>query len=490
MRFLFRSLMGLLLLAVTLALLGVGGATLKSAIDTRNAEENAPRLARERVFTANVLTLEPATITPVLTVFGEVRSRRQLELRTAAAGKIVELAPEFANGTEVAAGALLVRVDPADAQSALDLETTGMREAEAELREATRNLDLAADDLAAAETQASLRSQALERQIGLANRGLGTASEREAAELAVSNAAQSVLSRRQAQAEAEARADRALTSLDRQRVALAEAKRRLAETELHAGFAGVLSGVSAVAGGLVAKNEKLGELIDPTSLEVSFRVSTAQYARLIDTDGRLNPLSVSASLDVFGADLLAEGRLSRVDAAVGEGLSGRLVFATLDTPRGFRPGDFVTVNITEPPLDGVALIPAIAIGSDNTVLALGADDRLEAVGIELLRRQGDDAIIRVGALAGREVVVERSPLLGAGIKVKPLRVGATETNLDHASAEDALVDLTPERRAALVAFVEGNGAMPAEAKARVLAKLREEKVPADVVQRIEARMGG
>ncbi|MDH5530223.1 MAG: efflux transporter periplasmic adaptor subunit, partial [Paracoccaceae bacterium] len=108
MRFLFRSLMGLLLLAVTLALLGVGGATLKSAIDTRNAEENAPRLARERVFTVNVLTLEPATITPVLTVFGEVRSRRQLELRTAAAGKIVELAPEFANGTEVAAGALLV----------------------------------------------------------------------------------------------------------------------------------------------------------------------------------------------------------------------------------------------------------------------------------------------------------------------------------------------------------------------------------------------
>jgi hypothetical protein len=148
------------------------------------------------------------------------------------------------------------------------------------------------------------------------------------------------------------------------------------------------------------------------------------------------------------------------------------------------------VNITEPPLDGVALIPAIAIGSDNTVLALGAEDRLEAVEIELLRRQGDDAIIRVGALAGREVVVERSPLLGAGIKVKPLRVGATETNLDHASAEDALVDLTPERRAALVAFVEGNGAMPAEAKARVLAKLREEKVPADVVQRIEARMGG
>ena len=59
-----------------------------------------------------------------------------------------------------------------------------------------------------------------------------------------------------------------------------------------------------------------------------------------------------------------------------------------------------------------------------------------------------------------------------------------------APADNALVELTPERRAALVAFVEGNQAMPAETRARVLAKLRQEKVPAEVVQRIEARIGG
>ncbi|MCB2137532.1 MAG: HlyD family efflux transporter periplasmic adaptor subunit [Rhodobacteraceae bacterium] len=488
MRFLFRSLMGLFLLAVTLALLAVGGATLKSAIDTKNAMEAAPRTARERVFTANVALLQPGTVTPEMTVFGEVRSRRRLELRAAAAGPIVALAPDFADGTHVEVGELLMRVDPADAQSALDLEKTGMREAEAEQREAARAVGLAQDDLAAAEVQAALRAQALDRQKGLADRGLGTASEREAAELAVSNATQSVLSRRQALAQAEARAENAETSLDRRRVTLAEAERRLAETELRAGFSGVLSGVSAVAGGLVAKNEKLGELIDPTSLEVSFRVSTAQYARLIDDAGRLLPLKVTASLDVFGAELVAEGQLSRVDAAVGEGLSGRLVFATLDTPRGFRPGDFVTVGITEAPLDGVAVLPAVAFGSDNSVLALGAEDRLERLAADVLRRQGDDVIIRVGALAGREVVVERSPLLGAGIKVRPVR---PEAEMEEANAaDDGLVDLTPERRAALVAFVENNGFMPAEAKARVLAKLREDRVPAEVVQRIEARMGG
>ncbi len=489
MRFLSRSLIGLFLLALTLALLAVGGVTLKSAFDVRNADTGPSRPAEERAFTARVVTLAPDRIAPVMTAFGEVRSRRRLELRAAAAGPIVELAPEFADGTAVEAGQLLVRIDPVDAKSALDLARTGMREAEAEVRDADRALGLAHDDLAAAEVQEALRAQALERQKGIAGRGLSTAVDLEAAELAMSNASQAVVSRRQALALAEARVEKAVTALDRQRLTVADAERRLAETELRAEFSGVLSGVTAVAGGLVAKTEKLGELIDPEALEVAFRVSTSQYARLIDGQGRLKPLPVKAALDVVGAGLIARGSLARVDAAVGEGLSGRLVFATLDTARGFRPGDFVTLEIAEPPIDGVALIPARAVGSDGTLLVLGPGDRLESVPAEVLRRQGDDVILRVGALAGREVVVERTSLLGAGILVRPVR-GNGAALADGAEDHAAVVDLSPERRAALIAFVEGSGAMPAEAKTRVLAQLREDRVPAEVVNRIEARMGG
>lgn len=484
-----RSLLGLFLLAVTIALLAVAGVTLKSAIDIRNADGGFSRPAEERVFTARVVTLQPARIAPEMTAFGEVRSRRRLELRAAAAGQIVELAPDFADGAAVEAGRLLVRIDPADAQSALDLARTDIREAEAEVTDAARALELARDDLAATEAQEALRRQALERQRGIAGRGLGTAADLETAELAVSNAVQSVLSSRQALAEAEARIDRAATSLDRQRLNLAEAERRLAETEVRARFAGVLSGVTAVAGGLVAKNEKLGELIDPEALEVSLRLSNTQYARLIDSDGALLPLPVTAVLDVLGAELRAEGRLARVDAAVGEGLSGRLVFATLDRARGFRPGDFVTVSITEPALDGVAILPARAVGADGTLLALGPDDRLEAVPVDVLRRQGDDVIVRVGALAGREVVVERTSLLGAGIRVRPVR--DDRAAMPSGGGEQAgLIDLTPERRAALIAFVEESGAMADDAKASVIAKLRSGRVPAEMVERIEARMGG
>ena len=53
-----------------------------------------------------------------------------------------------------------------------------------------------------------------------------------------------------------------------------------------------------------------------------------------------------------------------------------------------------------------------------------------------------------------------------------------------------MVELTDERRAKLVAFIEGNTRMPAAAKARVLAQLGEAQVPTSMVERIEGRMGG
>ena len=63
----------------------------------------------------------------------------------------------------------------------------------------------------------------------------------------------------------------------------------LAETELRAEFAGVLADVTVVQGGLVNRNEQVATLIDAQALEVSFRVSTSQYARLLTEDGRLPP---------------------------------------------------------------------------------------------------------------------------------------------------------------------------------------------------------
>lgn len=485
MRFLRRSLVGLFLLSVTVGILAYAGQTIYSALLANLSEEQRQRPARERVFAVNVLPFQPGSIQPVITGFGEVRSRRTLEVRATSAGTVVELSDRFEDGGQVVVGDLLLRVDPMDAQSALDVARADMQEAEAELRAATRAVELARDDVASAQSQADLRIQALDRQRNLQTRGVGTGAAVEVAALAEAGARQAILSRRQSLAQAEARVDQAKTGLSRRQIALAEAERRLAKTEIFAKFSGTLSGVTVVEGGLVQNNERLAQLVDSDALEVSFRVSTTEYARLLDDAGKLLRAEVGVTLDVLGVDLETKGVIGRESAAVGEGQTGRLLFARIDNAKGFRPGDFVTVAIEEPELRFVAVLPAMAVDSAGTVLVVGDDARLEVAEVEVLRRQGDDVIVRARGLRDRDVVAERSPLLGAGIKVRPILPDAG--GVPEASAT---VELTDERRARLVAFIKGNQYMPKEAKARVRGQLGKKEVPAQVVKHIEARMGG
>lgn len=482
MRFLRRSLTGVFLLAVTLALIAWAGEMVRGAVVARMNEEPRSFPQRERVIAVNVVTLEPQTITPELVVFGELRSQRTLDLRSATGGTVLEASGDLVEGGEVAAGQVLLRIDPAQAEAARDRAAADLQDAQAELRDAERALVLAQDELAAARAQADLREQALVRARDLETRGVGTTAAVETAELALSSAEASVLTRRQALAAAQARIDQATTRLARAEIGLSEADRDLAETVVTAAFDGTLAEVTISPGGRVSANERFAQLVDPSALEVSFRVSTAQYARLLQ-DGDLIKAPVEVSLEVSGVDLRATGEITREGATVGAGQTGRLLFARLEDAAGFRPGDFVTVRIAEPPLSGVALVPASAVAPDETVLVLGEEDRLSEAPVRLLRRQGDDVIIAVGQAAGATIVAERSPLLGAGIKVRPIQPGGVE-----AAPEPEMITLDPDRRARLIAFVS-EGRMPDDVKARIISQLEADEVSSETVARLESRMG-
>lgn len=487
MRFVTRSLMGLFLMVVTFGLLAYAGSSVFSALQARWSEEPRSRPARERVLSVPVLAVTPQEIAPEFSSFGEVVSRRTLDLRAPSAGTILSLSDSFVEGGQVTKGEALVQIDPTDARSKRDIAMTERDEAVNEQTDARRALALAEDTLAGAVTQSDLRARALTRQQNLAQRGVVTDAAVETAELAASSAAQAVLSQRQSLASAQSRIDRAETALARRQIALDEAERALQDTTLLAEFSGALADVSVVAGGTLTANERVARLIDPNALEVSFRVSTAQYARLLDDQGQLRPADVRISLDVSGNEIVAQTRISRASASVGEGQTGRVLFAPLTNAPGFRPGDFVTATVIEPPLPRVALLPATAVDASGGVLALGDGDRLEHLATRILRRQGDDVIIQPQGLAGREVVAQRSPLLGAGIRIAPLR--KSENGARPAPAQPETVALDDEKRARMIAFVEANKRMPADAKERVLTQLSQPEVPARLVQRLERRMG-
>ena len=294
---------------------------------------------------------------------------------------------------------------------------------------------------------------------------------------------QTVASREQMLLAAEVKIQRSELRVQRAEIALKNAERNLADTTQRAPFSGLLSGVSAVMGGLATPNERLGVLIDPTALEAAFRVTNAQYARLLDANGSLQNIPVEVSLELDEKPVTTIGVIERAGAEIGAGETGRLIYARLDLDDAnvFRPGDFVTVAIDEPPISGVAELPASAVTEDGELLIVGEDNRLVAAETRILRRLADAVVVQ-GAPDGARYVRERAPQLGAGIRVKPIN--------SQAGAEvAAMIELDPERQRRLIGFVEDSQKMPTDMKVRVLGALRSGKAPADMVERIEARMG-
>lgn len=481
MRFITRSLMGLMLMTLTLALLALAGNSIFSAYKNKSSSGFGNREARERVFTVEVAEITLGSEMPVIETFGEVVSGRTLELRAAASGEIVQISENFREGGNVKKGEVLFQTDPAKARSQLLIAENELAEAKADLADARRNLSLAQDEITAAENQLALRKKAMERQDRLRQRGVGTDAAMETAELAVSNAEQAVLTKRLSLANAQAKIARAETLTARRKINKDEARRLLADTTVRAEFDGVLSEISVVLGRLVNANEKLGKLIDPDALEIAFRVSTREFRALASAPDGLRAAEVTVSLGQ-NADFF--GQIDRVSAAVGAGKTGRELFAKVKhaAELSIQPGDFVSVSVREPALKNVAKIPAAAASTNGEVLLVGPDNRLEAARVSILRKNRDHLLVRAPRLEGRQLVLARAPQLGEGIRVNPRQPGSP------AIVAQKMIKLDDERRNRILTALGENKRIPEAVRDRLIKQFQQDEVPEAVLERIESRM--
>lgn len=489
MRFLIRGIAGVALAAATVGLIAFGVLYLMEAQEAGQDRRQGPQ---ERSFVVHMATLERTVAHPKIVAYGEIRSWRSLELRASAGGRLVDISPEFRDGAAVRAGELLFLIDPAEARARLADAEAAQADAEAEKAEADEAVVLAELEYEAAVRQRDLRRQALQRQRQLLDKGFATEASVEEAELALTTAEQAVLSRAQTRIVARKRVERAALAVTRAVIALEDARRIAEETRVEAPFDGLLSEVDAVLGRLVTANEKLGVLIDPAALEAVFRVSNAQFARLIDDRGTLRQAAVTVTLDLGDRPVSVTGTIERAAAVVAQGQSGRLIYAKLDVGPStiLRPGDFITATIAEPALPDVAVLPAASVSADGRILLVDADSRLTEHSVTILRRQGDSIIV-AGAPFGARYVVERLPQLGPGVRVKPAaQEEGAGPSASAVSAGDERIALSDERRRALIAFIENSSHMPADRKLRLLRILGQPEVPKRTIERLEARMAG
>ena len=491
MNFLLRSFLGLIILSITLGFLIFGSFVLIEALKKRSEKSDNRRFQKERVFAVNVETLNKQIASPKILSYGEIYSKRMLEIRPLVSGRLDYVSEKFVEGGFVKSGDILFRLNQKDYLNELEIAEIDLEDTKAQLSEAISKLDYANLEFEVSESQLNLRKNALDRQTQLAESGLITSSQLENTQLAYSSTKQQFLNKQNLVKSSKNAIDKLKIQLKRRSISIDKAKRNLDETEIKAPFDGIIASVNILPGSVINKNEKLGTLLDPNSLEVMFNLSANEFARVIDKDGKLLNLDITAYLKLSNNDIPFSGKIERINPEIMNIGSGRKLFASINLGENktLRPGDFVVLEIKEPSLKNITVLPSSAVTIDGKIFILEEDNRLKEIEVTILRRQGNEVIVS-GAPTDKEYVMQRSPQLGNGLKIKPLRKKDREiSNSVNLSKNNELVTISPEKQKKLINILDKLDRMPKSVKDRLYEEINSGKIKAKTLKRLEKNMG-
>lgn len=491
MNFLLRSFLGLIILSITLGFLIFGSLVLIEALKKRSEKSDNRRFQKERVFAVNVETLNKQIASPKILSYGEIYSKRMLEIRPLVSGRLDYVSEKFVEGGYVKSGDILFRLNQKDYLNELEIAEIDLEDTKAQLSEAISKLDYANLEFEVSESQLNLRKNALDRQTQLAESGLITSSQLENTQLAYSSSKQQFLNKQNLVKSSKNAIDKLKIQLKRRSISIDKAKRNLDETEIKAPFDGIIASVNILPGSVINKNEKLGTLLDPNSLEVMFNLSANEFARVIDKDGKLLNLDITAYLKLSNKDIPFSGKIERINPEIMNIGSGRKLFASINLGENktLRPGDFVVLEIKEPSLKNITVLPSSAVTIDGKIFILEEDNRLKEIEVTILRRQGNEVIVS-GAPTDKEYVMQRSPQLGNGLKIKPLRKKDREiSNSVNLSKNNELVTISPEKQKKLINILDKLDRMPKSVKDRLYEEINSGKIKAKTLKRLEKNMG-
>ncbi|MEM9794958.1 MAG: efflux RND transporter periplasmic adaptor subunit [Pseudomonadota bacterium] len=284
--------------------------------------------------------------------------------------RILAVSPEFDRGRRVAAGTVLVTLDPTQVDGDVARAEAALAEAEAAVTEARIE----------AERQETLEDRAV------------------VAETVVQGALVALAS-------AEAR-------LDTARVQLRLARDAQADTEIVAPFDALITEVAADPGELVGPTTVLGQLVSAEAAELEVGILPRDLAIIPGGPAALPGAKVRLR-NPTGGPILAEGVVASVETGLSEGTRLLpLVVRVPDPFAGARPLRLDALLLAELPIaiegDGALALPSRALKPGGRVWAV-RDDALVALTPELLLRQDDPdgarVILRAGDLRAGEIVM-------------------------------------------------------------------------------------
>ena len=333
----------------------------------------------------SVIVTEPRDMVLAVTTQGTVEARRRISLVAQVGGKVAGVAENFVEGAFFEAGDVLLTIEPEDYEFAI----------------------------ARAQSQVAAAEQRVAEE-----RGRNRQAKREWRELGSSEA--NALFLREPQLKA------AEAALSAAQADLAAAELALARTRITVPFSGRIVSTNVDLGQDMTPGTPLAEAYGIDIVEVRLPLSGKQLAALsLPLHGSADlSRPVTLSTEFGGRQWQWVGEIRRIDAVVDR--DSRVVHAVAEVDDPFAPtstgrpplapGMFVQADIVTPAISNLVQLPASALRSDNSLLIVSADEKLERQVVNVVRRT-EDWVWVSGLGANLRIVGEQTPLLMAGLSV-------------------------------------------------------------------------
>ena len=386
MRFAASLLLGLLRLAVPVAIVVAAVIAGRALLAGRSAPERAADRAPQATAVETIAVgLEDRR--SVLVAYGTVQPRRRITLRPEVGGRIVDLHPDLIAGGRLEAGATLLRIDPRQYEYRVQEQDAALVKAEFDL---------------------------------MVEEGRGAVARREW-ELLEDTVEHSELGARLARREPHLEERQAAVEAARSRLEMARLD--LERTRLEVPFNAMVLEESVELGQLVNAQTSVATLIgtDAFHVRVSVPVDRLGLLSLPGPDGAggsMARVSHETSAGPGGeppltgrvvrllGDVDPAGRMARVLVEVADPLRDAVASDAPGSP--LLVGEFVRVELEGPVRAQVAQLPRQALREGDVVWVMNAEDALEIRRVEVAWGTDVDVFISAGLADGDRIIV--SPL--------------------------------------------------------------------------------
>jgi RND family efflux transporter MFP subunit len=226
-------------------------------------------------------------------------------------------------------------------------------------------------------------------------------------------------------------------SLEEARVALRQADRDLARTEIRAPYAGRAREKNVDVGQFIARGSPAATLYATDYVEVRLPVPDSELAfldlPLFGGQALEGGPPVSLSARFAGREHTWLGRIVRTEGEIDPKSRMVRVVARVEDPyvvseqrAPLAVGLFVQAEITGPVANDVLVVPRSALREDGRLLLVDAEDRIRLREAEVLRMDYEQAVVRAELKPGERVCVSPLQAAVAGMLVRPVEVPAGE----------------------------------------------------------------